>query len=293
MSSRSRLISPLRRKLLACAATAPFFPSLRAEARTLLIGTTPVFLDDQATFLDAWRRYIEQRMGVPVRFVQRREYREVVELLLRGGLDFAWICGYPFVKNKQWLNLVATPVYRGQPLYQSYLIVARNDRMTRDIRNLRGTVHAFSDPNSNSGWLVPHVQMIRLGLEANGFFRKSFFTWAHRKSVESVAVGLSHGASVDGYVWDTLQRTHPDMTSTTRVAQKSDSYGFPPIVAARHVSAETSQAMQNLLREMAHNPQGRALLARLNLDGFTHGDPALYTGIERNIALLDTAHASA
>lgn len=293
MNRRPDQFSALRRRLLGCAVIAPFFASAKADVRTLLIGTTPVFLDDQATFLEAWRGYIEQRIGVPVRFVQRREYREVVELLYRGGLDFAWICGYPYVKNKQWLNLVATPVYRGQPLYQSYLIVAHDDRMTTDIRSLRGSVHAFSDPNSNSGWLVPHVQMIRFGVNPNGFFRKSFFTWAHRKSVQAVAVGLSHGASVDGYVWDTLQRTHRDMTGATRVAHKSESYGFPPIVAAPHVPAATSRVMQDLLRDMAKNPQGRALLARLNLDGFTLGAPSLYTGIEQNIALLDTAHAPA
>lgn len=58
--------------------------------------------------------------------------------------------GYPFVAFRDQLALVAVPVWKGRPLYQSYLI-ARSDVKAETLADLAGTVHAFSDPDSNSG----------------------------------------------------------------------------------------------------------------------------------------------
>ena len=75
---------------------------------------------------------------------------------------------------------------------------------------------------------MPNSQLFRLGKDAATFFRKSFFTWGHRRVVDAVAVGLAQGGSVDGYVWDTLKIHHPEVTEQTRVAHRSAKYGFPP-----------------------------------------------------------------
>ena len=98
----------------------------RAEgpATVLRVGLTPVFLDNQAAFLSRWRERLQQRLQREVRFVQRGSYRDVVALLLQGQLDFAWLCGYPFVRNQRSMKLLAVPLYRGKPLYESYLIAA-------------------------------------------------------------------------------------------------------------------------------------------------------------------------
>ncbi|NIV38800.1 MAG: PhnD/SsuA/transferrin family substrate-binding protein, partial [Anaerolineae bacterium] len=92
--------------------------------RVIRIGLTPVFLDDQVQVLRDWRAYLETRLGNPVQFVQRQTYREITDLLLQGELDAAWLCGFPYVRNRDRLTLLAVPVYRNQPLYESYLIVS-------------------------------------------------------------------------------------------------------------------------------------------------------------------------
>ncbi|HEY0847805.1 MAG TPA: PhnD/SsuA/transferrin family substrate-binding protein, partial [Noviherbaspirillum sp.] len=94
---------------------APDTPAVR-------IGLTPVFLHDQTAFVNAWRDYLEARLKRPVVFVQRASYREITELLRNGKLDFAWLCGYPFVKNRPHVSLLAVPLYQGKPTYRSYLI---------------------------------------------------------------------------------------------------------------------------------------------------------------------------
>lgn len=278
-------MNPLRRTLLRAAAFIPFASRALAAAPVatgapLTFGMTPVILDEQAEFLKQWRQYLETRLRRPVRMVQRGSYREILVLLAEAKLDCAWLCGYPYVRMKDRLDLVAVPIHAGRPLYRSYLIVPAEDRATHGIVDLRGKVFAFSDPDSNSGWLTPQVELKRAGIDSSTFFKKSFHTWSHRRVIEACASGLAQGGAVDGYIWDTLARLHPELTGATRVAWRSPEYGFPPIVARRGI--DNTDVLRRALLEMARTPPGQALLARLNLDGFSPGDAGLYDGIEAN-----------
>lgn len=273
--------TPSRRLVLAAALSMPWLDASSADAGAspLLIGLTPVFLDDQVAFLNQLRSYLEQRLFRPVSFVQRGSYREVVALLKQGKLDFAWLCGYPYVRNRDALKLLVVPVYQGRPVYRSYLIVPAGDKQTQSVLDLRGKVFAYSDPNSNSGYLFTQFLLRSLHEKPESFFGKTFFTWAHRKVVEAVAVGLAQGGAVDGYVWDTLALLHPDLTARTRVAERSPEFGFPPIVASTTANAAQVNKLRGVLLGMSADASGAALLKRLNLDGFEAGSPALYDSV--------------
>jgi phosphonate transport system substrate-binding protein len=245
------------------------------------IGLSPVFLDDQFAFLNSWRAYLQERLERPVQFVQRRTYREIIDLLLAQKLEFAWICGYPYVKYRSELQLVAVPLSNGRPTYHSYLVVPGADRETRSILDLRGKVFAFSDPDSNSGFLYPNYALLQLAERPDAFFGKTFFTWAHRNTVEAIAAGLAHGGAVDSYVWETLKRLRPRLGEQTRVAAISPEFGHTPFVARRGVARSEWLALQRALVEMRDVSAGAMLLAKLNLDGFVPGADALYDGIGR------------
>jgi len=270
------------RALLVCAALCGAGPAVAADT-TIRIGTTPVFLDDQASFLGAWQHYMEKRLGRPVRFVQRGSYREITDLVRADRLDFAWVCSPPYLRNRDRMVLAAVPVHRGRPLYQSYLIVPASDRTTHGFADLRGKVYAFSDPDSNSGWLAPQAAMRHLHIDSSTYFKRTFFTWAHKKVVEAVAVGMAQGGSVDGYVWETLKVLHPELTARTRVAWKSPWYGFPPIIARRSIEPGELARMQDLLIGMNDDAEGRILLKQLDLDGFERGSDALFEGVQENL----------
>lgn len=245
------------------------------------IGLTPVFLDDQLALLESWRDYLQRRLGHRVDFVQRTSYREVTELLLRGELDFAWICGFPYVRHQSEMALVAIPLYNDSPLYQSYLIVSQDDHETATWGDLAGGVFAFSDPDSNSGYLYPRIAMFRKGIYPDRFFRKTFFSWGHRNVVEAVAVGLADAGAVDGYVWEALSRVRPDLTQGTRVVAKSPWFGFPPIVAGKGADARLVGDMQRVLLAMEDDADGRRILDALSLDGFTEAQSGVYDSIAR------------
>jgi phosphonate transport system substrate-binding protein len=282
-------MGPSRRAVLKMLAASLVLPALPARGQgPLLFGTTPVILDDQAGFLAHWQNYLEVRLRRPVRFVQRNTYREIMGLLLDDRLDCAWVCGYPYVRHKAELDLLAVPLFQGQPRYRSYLIVPADDHETRSIADLAGKVYAYSDPDSNSGWLTPQVELKRLGVDPAHFFRKSFFTWGHRKVVEAVAAGLAQGGSVDGYIWDTLAKLHPELTGATRVAWRSELFGFPPLVTRTHVARPEFEALREVLLHMRIDPRGRALLGELNLDGFEADEPALFATIDANWRYVGT-----
>ena len=94
---------------LGAAFSGPIFsrPVLANTSRPLKIGLTPVFLDDQVSFLKQWQRYLEDQLQRPVAFVQRGSYREIIDLILQDQLEFAWLCGFPFVRYRTRIQLLA------------------------------------------------------------------------------------------------------------------------------------------------------------------------------------------
>lgn len=272
------------RSMLAVAAASMLARHAAADTPPLRVGLTPVFLDDQVSFLARWRVWLERRLKRTVVFVQRGNYREVVDLVRSGKIDFAWICGYPYVRHRRELRLVAVPLWRGRPYYQSYLIVPAADRKTAGLADLRGKVFAYSDPDSNSGFLYPQYRLTTQGENPATFFSRSFFTWAHRKVVEAVGVGLADGGAVDGYVWETLAEFHPRLTGATRVIERSPDLGHPPFVARPDIPASELQQFRAALLGMPTDAEGAELLRLLRLDGFVAGQPAWFGEIERMAA---------
>jgi phosphonate transport system substrate-binding protein len=118
-----------------------------------------------------------------------------------------------------------------------------------------------------------------MGEDPATFFRKTFFTWSHKKVVEAVAMGIAQGGAVDSYIWETLDRIEPGLTRRTRIVQRSPDYGFPPFVAHRDLDPGLFARVQDFLLNMHRDPEGADLLKRLYLDGFSRGEVRLYDGV--------------
>lgn len=268
----------------ACAAIG--LPSLVHAAETFRLGLTPVFLDNDAVVIERLRSAFSEAMGEPVDLIQRRTYQEITATILDGSVDAAWICGYPFLQHRDSLSLLGVPVWRGRPLYQSYLIV-REDDAAEGLGDLRGDVHAFSDPDSNSGYLVAASDLARMGETPESFFSRSIFTYGHRNVVRAVAGGLTRSGSVDGYVWETLANVEPSLTAGTKIVARSEWLGFPPFAArADRASDPTIQRFGEALRSLDATSAGRKALQLLFLDRIDEGDPSLFDGIAVRMAEL-------
>ncbi|NCQ23451.1 MAG: phosphonate ABC transporter substrate-binding protein [Rhodobacteraceae bacterium CG17_big_fil_post_rev_8_21_14_2_50_63_15] len=251
------------------------------------LGLTPVFLDNDAAVIDGLRRALSRGMAREIELVQRRTYQEITGMLLERSVDGAWLCGYPYLQHADTLQLVTVPIWRGGPLYQSYLIVGAEDAAT-ELADLRGGTHAFSDPDSNSGYLVTATDLRRRGERPETFFSRSIFTYGHRNVVRAVADGLVQSGSVDGYVWEALAQIEPELTANTRVIGKSEWLGFPPICARRDgFASEPVQALRAALLEMNTTDEGQQALSALQLDGFADAPAALFDGIAARMRDLE------
>jgi phosphonate transport system substrate-binding protein len=252
----------------------------------LKFGLTPVFLTSDIELLAKLKSYLSRQTGREVQLVQRRTYEEITALLLSGQLTAAWICGYPLVQYREQLSLVAVPLWRKEPLYSSYLIVPEG-REAQGIDDLKGDLHAFSDPNSNSGYLVTAALLAGKGLRSEAFFREVIFTYGHRNVVRAVASGLAQSGSVDGYVWEVMALIEPELTARTKVIRKSELLGFPPVacLAAQAASADAG-LMRRALLAMKDDPEGRAVLSMLRLDGFAEEPQSLFDPIAEKMRLV-------
>ena len=253
-----------------------------AESPPVRFGLTAVVVQENLQLYDRWAAYLGKHIDRPVQFVQARSYREIMGLLEAGGLDFAWICGYPFVQTRDpdFLQLLAVPVFQGAPLYRSYIIVNR-DSPIASLADLEGRVFAFSDPDSNSGYLVPQAMLAQRGHRPESFFRLSFFTYSHAETIEAVAEGLADGGAVDSYIWEYLNKTRPDMIARTRVILRSETFGFPPLVARLGLDRDLRDRMAASLTGMEEDVEGRRLLAEFALDRFGRFPETLFDSIRR------------
>jgi phosphonate transport system substrate-binding protein len=276
LSSAGLLAAPLLGARVWAQAAAPFRFAL-----------TPVFLDNDAAVIAALRRALAYGMGQEIELVQRRTYQEISGALLDGSVDAAWTCGYPYLQHRSELSLIGVPVWRGQPLYQSYLIVGAADAAA-SLADLRGATHAFSDPDSNSGFLVTASDLARAGETPERYFSRVIFTYGHRNVVRAVAGGLTRSGSVDGYVWEALSVAEPGLTAGTKVIARSEWLGFPPFVARRdRVTAPHVTAFQAALLGLSDTDAGREVLRLLYLDGVVRGEGSLFDGIAARMAALE------
>lgn len=261
-------------------------PRVLRAAEPIRLGLTPVFLDNDAEVIVQLQAALGRGTGRSIDLIQRRTYQEVTGLLLEGSIDAAWLCGFPYLQHEDTLELLGVPVWRGAPVYQSFLIANAEDGATV-LGDLRGGSHAFADPDSNSGWLVTASDLAQMGERSDTFFGRTIFTYGHRNVVRSVAGGLTRSGSVDGYVWEALAKVEPELTGRTKVIAKSEPLGFPPFVARRQTaSSEVSSLLQSTLFSLVANSEGRAALDLLQLDGVIPAKVSLYDGIRARMRLV-------
>jgi phosphonate transport system substrate-binding protein len=246
-------------------------PTHHASEAGTLRGAVAAMISPRETFIH-YRQllaYLAKKSGKDLEFVQRKTYEEISELLGKGDIDLAFICSGPYASAKDRYGFVplAVPEVQGSTSYRAYLIVNRNSPF-RELQDLKGQTFAFTDPDSNTGRLVPTFWLAELHQRPETFFKQIIYTYSHDNSILAVARGLVAAAAVDGLVWEYYQATNPVFTSKTRIIKKSEAYGIPPLVVSRHLPATERERLQRALLSMHRDPEGKKILAELLIDRF-------------------------
>ncbi len=224
-----------------------------------------------------FREYLEEKLGIHVHLKQRRTYEEINTLLYDANVQMAFTCtgGYLAGRKSFGLEVLAVPVVKGKTAYRSYIITGKNNPATT-LEDLQGQVFAFTDPLSLSGRIYPVATLNSLGHTTNKFFKKTFYTESHDKSIEAVATGIADGAAVDSLIFDSLYALPDSFAGKVRIIHKSRWFGMPPVVVTPTLDKETKRALLKILLGMANDPQGKIVLQHLEMDGFAIAPPELY-----------------
>lgn len=150
-------------------------------------------MDDQLTDL----------LGVNVELFAPADYNGVIEGLLGGNLDMAWLgaSGYAkaYLEDSDAVEPILVPINPdGSTGYYS-IGFARVDSNIEDLDDMKTKIFAFGDPNSTSGYLIPSIEIPGAGysMESGKYFGEIKFSGGHEQTI----VGVLNGDYDGGVSW--------------------------------------------------------------------------------------------
>lgn len=226
--------------------------------------------------------YLSNRLDLTITVVDPGNYGKLNTMLQDGEVDVAFVCSGPYVEGRETfgLELLAAPVVNGEAAYYSNLIVPASSP-AKSLDDLQGKSFTFTDPQSNSGCLVPRSQLAQRGHTPESFFVSFSYTHAHDRSIHAVSEGLVDGAAVDSLIWDYLSAADPKLQKRVRVVERFGPFAIPPVVAAPHVPQELREKFRQALLTMHQDPQGQTILQGMHIDRFTPIDDGAYDTIRQ------------
>ena len=263
---------------------APADTQTPGDARPLLRVAVAAMISPEVTrrYYDDLLNLVGDRLGYRTVLMQKKTYAEVNELLEHKEVDLAFVCSGPYVQGHAafGLEILVVPVVHGQKVYHSYFLAGKGSG-NESLEDLRGKRFAFTDPQSNTGCLVPRFILSQRGEAPESYFGEQFFTHSHDNSIKAVADGLADGAAVDSLIWEFMNAVDPISTAKTVIIEKSPPYGIPPVVVHPELEAHTKARLKQFLLAVHEDAQGAPLLRRLQIDRFEPGDDAMYDSVRQ------------
>lgn len=222
---------------------------------------------------------------------------ESFEQLQSGTVDFAFICGLPYVRLRRQtsppVNLVAAPViegsrYEGRPIYFSDVIVPASSAVT-SFEELRGKAWACNGFDSHSGTLVVLHRLLQIG-ESGAFFGRVEVTGSHYASIERVAEGLVDGAAIDSQLLAVQLRDRPELGEQIRVITSLGPSTMMPLVAAADVPESLRSEVGEVVTGLGDGAVDRDGLGAGLISGFARLDDAAYDDIRGMLDAVESAH---
>ncbi len=234
--------------------------------------------------------YIGQKLGKKTKLVQRKTYAEMNQLLKDKQVLAAFVCSGPYVDGHDdfGLELVAAPQMYDKIVYYSYLIVPSDSSIT-SLGGLRGKTFAFTDPKSNTGYLVPSYIINKTYQETpESFFSKIIFTGGHDNSINSVADHLVDAAAVDHLFLEYFKKRKPELIARVKVAEKFGPYCIPPFVTHPDTDPKLKKELQEILLGMDSDPVGKAVIEKIEIQKFVTVADTCYDSV-REMSLWEKA----
>jgi len=180
--------------LATTALTAPLSAQDITEFRIGLLGGENA--QDRLASNECFRAYTEEALGVPTRLFTAADYNGVIQGLIGGTLDMAWLGASAYAAVYVEDPDAVVPVLVKTNLDGSFTYhsigFARADSGITSLEDVQGRVFGFGDPNSTSGFLIPSVEIPELtgaSMESGDYFGEVRFTGGHEQTIVAVFNG--------------------------------------------------------------------------------------------------------
>ena len=151
---------------------------------------------DRLNSNECLRAYTQELLGVETRLFAPADYNGVIQGLLGGTLDMAWLgaSGYAavYLENPEAVEPVLVKMNLDGSFSYHSIGIARKDSGITTLAEIKGKVFGFGDPNSTSGYLIPSVEIPQAtgaSMESGAYFGEVKFTGGHEQTIVAVANG--------------------------------------------------------------------------------------------------------
>ena len=156
---------------------------------------------DRLTSNECFRAKSEAELGVPVKLFTPADYDGVIQGLLGGTLDYAWLGASSYAKvyltDPEAVEVKLTKQnIDGSTGYYSIGFTHKDTGIT-SIEDAKGKVFAFADPNSTSGYLVPGAELAAKYGDLKTYFGEVKMSGGHEQTI----VGVANGDFDAGVSW--------------------------------------------------------------------------------------------
>lgn len=231
---------------------------VRTEEAPLRLGYTPAeeTVADREGAAKALAGYLQRCLGRKVVVVRTASYGPAVEAMARGEVDVVGLGPFAYVlaAERGVAEALVTTGTAGHPrTYESALIAhRRSGLMTLDDLQRRAsslTIH-FTDPASNSGYLVPQAFLLGLGLDPERSFAHTELTLSHSVSILNVMFGRADVAGVNASALRRLVSRGRVAAADLTVLWTSQPLPSGPIAVRTALPLALKQALQTALVEL-------------------------------------------
>ncbi|MBT54019.1 MAG: phosphonate ABC transporter substrate-binding protein [Mameliella sp.] len=188
----------MKKLLIALAATTTLATPIMAqeftEFRIGILGGENA--QDRMTSNECYRAKAEELLGVPVKLFTPADYDGVIQGLLGGTIDMAWLGASAYAKAYLTDPEAVEPIMVKTNVDGSYgyhsIGFARKDSGVTSLDDMKGKVFAFGDPNSTSGYLIPSIEIpaaTGATMESGDYFGEVKFVGGHEQTIVAVANG--------------------------------------------------------------------------------------------------------
>ncbi len=233
----------------------------------ITLGLTGVTLKEDIATIMNFKDYLAKHSNIDLNLKFAKSYSIMESFIINESVDLAYVCGSTYV-NLDKLNkveLLAIPSFKNKITYSS-LIISKKDKPYTKLLDLKNKTFAMSDPDSNSGSLIPIYEILKKGYNKEDFFQKVIFTYDHGESIQAVLSGFIESASVDSMVYEAYIHKNPQLEKELKIVDSFDDYPIPPFIIRKNINSDIKDKLKKALLEMNKNPKGQQILKAMSID---------------------------